>query len=105
MHKPSRRTLLTASAAAVGAGILTACTGGSHQQPRPHAGPAGLTDGLDFVPPGPKGYVNPSGPEVHAAERKRGSGPVRMLRFTAAETMLDLGGRTMQSWAYNETVP
>ncbi len=59
----------------------------------------------DFVPPGPKGYVDPSGPEVRAAERRRGTGPVRMLRLTAAESTLDLGGRHVRTWAYHEMLP
>ncbi|MFE9498163.1 multicopper oxidase family protein [Streptomyces collinus] len=103
MHTPSRRTLLRAPLAAAGAGFLAACTDSG---PRTRSGPEGsaAVEG-DFVPSGPKGYVDPSGPEVRAAERKRGSGPVRMLRLTAAETTLDLGGRHVHSWAYHDTVP
>ncbi|MFF8478540.1 multicopper oxidase family protein [Streptomyces sp. NPDC015414] len=103
MHTPSRRTLLQAPFAAAGAGLLAACTdSGSH----PRSGPAAAASVQgDFVPPGPKGYVEPSGPEVRAAERRRGSGPVRMLRFTAAETTLDLGGRQVRTWAYHEQLP
>ena len=102
MHTPSRRTLLRASIAAVGMGLLPACTdSGAHARSGPEARAA---EG-DFVPPGPAGYVEPSGPEVRAAERKRGSGPVRMLRLTAAESTLDLGGRQVRSWAYQEALP
>ncbi|GGN79187.1 putative oxidase (copper-binding protein) [Streptomyces albiflavescens] len=61
--------------------------------------------GRGFVPKGPKGYVNPSDPEVIAAEKARGPGPVRTFRLTAAETSLDLGGRTVRSWAYGDTLP
>ncbi|MFJ9817574.1 multicopper oxidase family protein [Streptomyces sp. NPDC101151] len=103
MHTPSRRTLLRAPFAAAGAGFLAACTdSGSPARPGPHGAAAAQGD---FVPPGPKGYVDPSGPEVRAAERKRGSGPVRMLKLTATETTLDLGGRSVRTWAYHEQLP
>ncbi|MGX1129358.1 FtsP/CotA-like multicopper oxidase with cupredoxin domain [Streptomyces glaucescens] len=103
MHTPSRRTLLRAPIAGAGAGLLAACTDSGSE---PRSGPehtAGLQG--DFVPPGPSGYINPSDPEVEAAERERGSGPVRTLRLTAAESLLDLGGRTVRTWAYDEAVP
>ncbi|MGW2959749.1 multicopper oxidase family protein [Streptomyces sp. NPDC001220] len=102
MQKPSRRTLLSAPFAAAGAGLLAACSD-SDSPSRP--GPQHTARTAAFVPQGPKGFVNPSDPEVLAAERKRGSGPVRMVTFTAAESMLDLGGRSVHSWAYNESVP
>lgn len=107
MQKPSRRTLLTASAAAVGSGILTACTGSdADRHSAPHAGTTATpTDSHGFVPPGPAGYVAPSGPEVHAAERRRGSGRVRMFELTAAERTVDLGGRRVSTWAYSDTLP
>ncbi|MFF7970055.1 multicopper oxidase domain-containing protein [Streptomyces sp. NPDC007905] len=105
MHTPSRRTLLRAPIAAAGAGLLAACTDSGSRSPV-RSGPQGTAAGQeDFVPLGPKGYVDPSGPEVHAAERKRGSGPVRMLRLTAAENTLDLGGRSVRTWAYHEELP
>ncbi|MEU0970622.1 multicopper oxidase family protein [Streptomyces sp. NPDC005917] len=102
MQKPSRRTLLRAPFAAAGAGLLAAC---SDSGPQSRSGPQHTAGTAAFVPQGPKGFVNPSDPEVLAAERKRGSGPVRMVTFTAAESMLDLGGRSVHSWAYNESVP
>ncbi|MEU3986664.1 multicopper oxidase family protein [Streptomyces sp. NPDC026672] len=106
MHKPSRRTLLTASVAALGSGLVASCSGNdSHPRSGPHPGAGVLLDNRDFVPPGPKGYVNPSGPEVRAAERRRGSGSVRMFEFTAAETTVDLDGRHVRTWAYGEHVP
>ncbi|MFD4625984.1 multicopper oxidase family protein [Streptomyces sp. NPDC058475] len=86
----TRRTLLGASVAVAGAGILSACSGPEHTG---HSGSA------------PAGYVDPAGPEVAAAERKRGSGPVRKVRLTAAATSLDLGGRTVRSWAYGDGLP
>ncbi|MES4890563.1 multicopper oxidase family protein [Streptomyces sp. NPDC096012] len=103
MRKPSRRTLLRTPIAAVGAGFLAACTS-SGSEPT-SSGPQRASGGGTFVPAGPKGYVNPSDPEVLAAERRRGSGRVRTFGFTAAEAKLDLGGRSVRTWAYNETVP
>ncbi|WP_225837414.1 multicopper oxidase family protein [Streptomyces sp. NK08204] len=106
MQTPSRRTVLRAPFAAVGAGLLGACsTSGS--EPRPGPGLAGGRAGIrtEFVPPGPAGYVSPSGPEVIAVEEARGSGPVRRFRLTAAESRLDLGGRSVRTWAYDEAVP
>lgn len=64
-----------------------------------------MNGGEKFVPAGPRGYVNPSDPEVLAAERRRGSGRERTFSFTAAEAKLDLGGRSVRTWAYNEEVP
>ncbi|MEU3532083.1 multicopper oxidase family protein [Streptomyces murinus] len=110
MDTPSRRTLLRVPIAAVGAGFLAACGSGSESETRsgphhPDTGPLGAGIEGNFVPAGPKGYVNPSDPEVLAAERKRGAGRVRTYQFTAAETKLDLGGRSVRTWAYNDTVP
>ncbi|NEB79910.1 multicopper oxidase family protein, partial [Streptomyces sp. SID14478] len=42
---------------------------------------------------------------VAAAERRRGSGPVRTVRVTAAAAPLDLGGRTVRSWSYGGDLP
>ncbi|MFI9806895.1 multicopper oxidase family protein [Streptomyces sp. NPDC052301] len=102
MFKPSRRTLLRTPIAAVGAGLLASCTGFGSE---PDSGPQHVRDEGKFVPDGPRGYVNPSDPEVLAAERKRGSGAVRRYRFTAAESTLDLGGRSVRSWSYNASLP
>ncbi|MBG0857669.1 multicopper oxidase family protein [Streptomyces spinoverrucosus] len=106
MQKHTRRTLLGASIVAVGSATLTACSGSDK---RPEAGATGHRGGRHtsggFVPRGPRGFVNPSDPEVLAAEKKRGSGPVRKFKLTATETSLDLGGRTVRSWAYGDTLP
>ncbi|MFJ4602679.1 multicopper oxidase family protein [Streptomyces griseoluteus] len=103
MHTPSRRTLLRVPLAAAGAGLLAAC---SDSGPRPRPGPRGtMMAAGNFVPPGPAGYVEPSGPEVRAAERRRGSGRVHMFTLTARETTLDLGGRSVRTWAYQEELP
>lgn len=113
MHTPTRRTLLGASIVAAGAGVLAGCSGsdspsgsGSHSGAGSHPGAGvGGHGGGGFVPKGPKGYVNPSGPEVIAAEKRRGSGPVRSFSLTATQTSLDLGGRTVRSWAYGDALP
>ncbi|GAX50956.1 multicopper oxidase family protein [Streptomyces olivochromogenes] len=112
MHSPTRRTVLGASIAAAGSGLLAGCSGsdsssgsGSHPGPGEHQGSGVGHGGRPFIPRGPKGYVNPSDPEVLAVERKRGGGPVRSFKLTAAETTLDLGGRTVRSWAYGDSLP
>ncbi|MER5756065.1 multicopper oxidase family protein [Streptomyces sp. NPDC002088] len=104
MQTYTRRALLGVSAVAAGSGILAACSGSdSPSASGPHSG-AGH-GGRGFVPKGPKGYVDPSGPEVVAVEKRRGSGPVRRFKLTATETSLDLGGRTVRSWAYGDSLP
>ncbi|MFB8248393.1 multicopper oxidase family protein [Streptomyces sp. NPDC055952] len=102
MSHPSRRTVLRASLAASGGGLLSSCTGSAGDA---RSGPQGYGSRRTFVPDGPRGYIDPSGPEVLAAERARGSGRVRRYRITAAEASLDLGGRTVRTWAYDEAVP
>ncbi|MEV6806500.1 multicopper oxidase family protein [Streptomyces sp. NPDC051132] len=104
MFTPSRRTLIRTPIAAAGAGLLAACTG-SGPGSGSGSGPQHPGGTEKFVPPGPRGYVNPSDPEVLAAERRRGAGRVRTFRFTAEEARLDLGGRSVRTWAYNEEVP
>ena len=96
MRTPTRRTLLAATAAVAGTGILSACSGSGH------SGHGGTTSDSGTAP---KGYVDPAGQEVAVAEKKRGSGPVRKVKLTAAATSLDLGGRTVKSWAYGGDLP
>ncbi|MEU6842795.1 multicopper oxidase family protein [Streptomyces sp. NPDC046716] len=92
----TRRTLLGASIAVAGTGVLAACSGdgsGSDSGHANHGAP-------------PAGYVDPAGPEVAAAERRRGSGGrLRKVSLTAAATRLDLGGRTVDSWSYGGELP
>ncbi|MGD6745840.1 multicopper oxidase family protein [Streptomyces sp. BH106] len=92
---PTRRTLLGAAVAVAGAGTLAACSGSS----------AGH-DGHGTADAAPRGYVDPAGKEVAAAEKERGSdGRVREVRLTAAATRLDLGDRTVKSWSYGGDLP
>jgi FtsP/CotA-like multicopper oxidase with cupredoxin domain len=115
---------------AAGSGVLAACSGSGsrpgtgthaeagphagpaphpaappHSGPGPHSGPMTAGHGGAFIPQGPRGYVNPSDPEVVAAEKERGSGPLRRFRLTATETSLDLGGETVRTWAYDGMLP
>ncbi|KUO23084.1 multicopper oxidase family protein [Streptomyces dysideae] len=98
MRHHTRRSVLGASVAVAGTGLLAACSGGGHSG---HGGgePAAAAPG---------GYVDPAGEEVAAAEKKRaadGSGAVREVKLTAAEASLDLGERTVRSWAYGGELP
>ncbi|MFF7355750.1 MULTISPECIES: multicopper oxidase family protein [Streptomyces] len=103
MHTPSRRTLLRAPLAAAGAGLLPVRP---DVVPRsPHSPERAVRGESVLGPSGTGQYVDPSGPEVLAAERRRRPGPVRSLAFTARPATLDLGGRTVRSWAYDDTLP
>lgn len=107
---PTRRTVLGASAAVLGSGLLTACSGS--------AGPSGAAGGSGAAGHGsmnhggsaadvPEGYVDPAGPEVRAAEAARkATGPLTEVKVTATATPLDLGaGITVRSWAYGDKLP
>jgi multicopper oxidase len=98
----TRRSLLGASLAVAGTGVLAACSesdggsGGGHQG----HGPGGSGGSA------PKGFVEPGGKEVLDAEAKRGKGPERKVRLTAVATPLELGGGlTVRSWAYGDRLP
>jgi len=111
MHTLTRRTLISASLMAAGSALLGCCSASGSAKPDPRtetghaAHPAPDAGTRRFVPKGPKGYVNPSDPEVLAVEKERGGGPVRSFRLTAAETRVDLGGRTVRTWAYGGDLP
>ncbi|MFC9187712.1 multicopper oxidase family protein [Streptomyces cyaneofuscatus] len=96
MHRPTRRAVLGAALTVAGTGVLAACSdGGGHGGA--HA-PGGAQDSGT--------YVSPGGKEVAAAEKARGSGPVRKVSLTATRTRLDLGGgTTVASWAYGDRLP
>ncbi|MFD3517864.1 multicopper oxidase family protein [Streptomyces sp. NPDC058657] len=116
MRTPTtRRTLLGAAVAAAGTGFLTACSGSSEPSASGHAGTdardhsggnsAGTRPGGSGAP-APAGYIAPQDPEVAAAEKARGTGPVREVELTATPATLDLGGgTTVRSWAYGDTLP
>ncbi len=70
----------------------------------PHASPS--SGGSHDFDDGPLiGFVSPHGPEVAEYEHKRGSGHVRRFALTAAETQFDLGGLTVNTWAYGGRLP
>ncbi|MFG2221873.1 multicopper oxidase family protein [Streptomyces sp. NPDC048644] len=96
MSAPARRAVLGAGVAAAGSGLLAACSTGRAVDRKSASAP-----GDDA----PDRYVSPDGPEVAGAEKGRGSGPVRNIRLIAARTQLDLGGRTVDSWAYGDELP
>ncbi|MFF7989186.1 multicopper oxidase family protein [Kitasatospora xanthocidica] len=112
MRTPTRRTVLGAAFAAAGAGLVAACSsdpmkGMDHSAMNHGAtGPTGGATGTAAASAaGPAGYVAPNGPEVAAAEAGRNPGPERKVALTATETTLDLGGRTVRSWAYGDRLP
>ncbi|MFI6764970.1 multicopper oxidase family protein [Streptomyces sp. NPDC050355] len=94
MRTPTRRAVLGTGIAVAGGGLLAACSGSGMD----HSGHG------DKPPAGPAGYVSPDGKEVAAAEAKRRPGPVRKVKLTATPTRLDLGGRTVSSWAYGDAL-
>ncbi|MEV6755830.1 multicopper oxidase family protein [Streptomyces sp. NPDC051214] len=97
---PSRRALLGAATAVAGSGLLTACSGSGSGSG--HAGHGGGSEPEGYS----EGYVDPAGKEVAAAEKKRtGGGPVHEVKLTATAAKLDLGGRTVKTWAYGDRLP
>ncbi|MBO1419092.1 multicopper oxidase family protein [Streptomyces sp. FH025] len=110
MRTPTRRTVLGAALAAAGTGLLAACsssgsdsmTGMDHGSMNHGSTNAPGTGGPTATP---TGFVSPVGPEVAAAEARRNPGPERKIALTATETTLDLGGRTVRSWAYGDRLP
>ncbi|MGW6020679.1 multicopper oxidase family protein [Streptomyces sp. NPDC055099] len=97
---PSRRALLGAATAVAGSGLLAACSGSGSGSgaDSAHAGHGGGSE--------PEGYVDPAGKEVAAAEKKRtGGGTVHEVKLTAMAAKLDLGGRTVKTWAYGDRLP
>ncbi|MFD5466593.1 multicopper oxidase family protein [Kitasatospora sp. NPDC127059] len=100
MRTPTRRTVLGAALAAAGTGLLAACSSDSSDSMR------GMNHSSTPPPAtAPAGFVAPNGPEVAAAEAGRRPGPERRIALTATETTLDLGGRTVRSWAYGDRLP
>lgn len=90
--------MLGAATAVAGSGLLTACSGSGSGPDSGHAGHGGGS--------GPQGYVDPAGEEVAAAEKKRaGRGTLREVKLMAMTAKLDLGGRTVRSWAYGDRLP
>ncbi|AZS71510.1 copper oxidase [Streptomyces lydicus] len=104
MRTHSRRAVLGAGIAVAGSGLLAAGAAGAFS-PGPRSG----TDSRDHAHGSrhdtPDDYVSPDGPEVVDAERKRGAGPVREFTMTATPARIDLGGHTVDTWAYGDVLP
>ena len=88
MPSMSRRTFVQTAAGLAGVaavGSLSACTGSARTRP----------------------LVGPGSPAVAAAERARRVPGRRVVsaRLTPRPVMVDLGGRTVDTWAYGEQVP
>jgi multicopper oxidase len=110
MHAFTRRAVLGAGiAVAGGSGPLTSCSAPSSASDDPHgphrSGNAGAPATEKPAAPPDGGYVSPHGEEVAAADRMRERGPVREIRLTATTTSLDLGARTVRTWAYGDELP
>ncbi len=82
----SRRQVLAAAATTAAGLALGACTSRPDRRAR---------------------VVGPSAGVVGQAEarRRRPGAPVRQVALTAAPASVDLAGRTVTTWAYNDTVP
>ncbi len=91
MRSFQRRDVLGVGLGLAGSGLLAGCARPPHQH--------------QAAAPPPPGYVDPHGPEVAEAERRRGGGPVRQLKMTATESTVDLGGRTVRTWTYGDQLP
>jgi len=83
-----RRAVLLGSLGALATGALSSCGGGGHA-------PTATT------------LIGPRSVEVRNAERLRRSPGQRVVvqRITARPATVDLGSRTVETWAYGETVP
>lgn len=103
MRTHSRRAVLGAGIAVTGGGLLAACA--------PDSAPSNGSDAKNAAPRstprGPEDFVAPDGEEVAAAEADRATkgGTVRKVALTATATRLDLGGRTVRTWAYGDDLP
>ncbi|MGW2378186.1 multicopper oxidase family protein [Kitasatospora sp. NPDC001683] len=104
MRTPTRRTVLVSALAAAGTGLLAACSSDSGSDSMKGMDHSSMNHPSTSAA-APAGFVSPNGPEVVAAEARRRPGPERKVALTATETTLDLGGRTVRSWAYGDRLP
>lgn len=83
----SRRSLVLGSLGVLAAGALSSC------------------DGDPF--PATSRLIGPDAREVRAAERLRRTSPQHVVtrRITARPSDVDLGGRTVRTWAYDDALP
>ncbi|MEU6238868.1 multicopper oxidase family protein [Kitasatospora sp. NPDC047058] len=98
MRTPTRRALLGAAVATAGSGLLAACSDRTNGVDRP--GPRGAQ-----ATPTPGDHPSAQSAGIAAAEARRHPGPERQVQLLAVETRLDLGGRSVTSWAYGDRLP
>ncbi|MEU5304568.1 multicopper oxidase family protein [Streptomyces noursei] len=95
-HTHSRRAVLGAGIAVAGSGLLATSAGAA---PGPHD-----RRHDDHTERGR--YVDPHGPEVVDVEDRRySSGRVRRMHLEAQEARVDIGGRTVHTWVYDNRLP
>ncbi|MER7988447.1 multicopper oxidase family protein [Streptomyces noursei] len=95
----SRRAVLTAGIAVAGGSLLASAPGAAATTPAPDGRRA------DARPRGGR-YVDPGGPEVAEAERRRASsGRVHRLHLEAQKARIDIGSRTVDTWVYGDRLP
>ncbi|MDA2813434.1 multicopper oxidase family protein [Nocardiopsis sp. RSe5-2] len=88
MPEINRRSFIGAGAAVSGLGLLAACG---------RTGSAGSPGGA---------LVTPGDAIVDAVEKERaGTGKERAFTLRAAESELDLGGRTVRTWSFGDALP
>ncbi|GGZ21296.1 putative oxidase (copper-binding protein) [Streptomyces inusitatus] len=101
----TRRSVVGASLAVAGTGVLAACSSSGGEGSGGHGG-HGQSGKSGQETEAADGFVEPGGKEVADAEAARRGGPERKVRLTAAAARLDLGGGlTVPSWAYGDRLP
>ncbi|GII91841.1 multicopper oxidase family protein [Sinosporangium siamense] len=86
MRSIDRRGFLIGGLGLAAGAALTGCAGGRP----PAAAPS---------------FIGPADPAVAAAEAARRPGAVRDHTLRAVEQTIDLGGKTVRTWSYGDTVP
>lgn len=88
MHSIDRRSFFRAGLGLAGAAAVTACSADRTRS------------GAERV-----SFVSPTGEQVRAAEKLRRPGAVREFTLSAGEHQVDLGGKTVTTWAFDGRVP
>jgi multicopper oxidase len=107
MANLQRRAVLGAGLGLAGGGLLDGCarSRSGHPVSAPGADPASAARAAAGAGTDAGGWVSPDGPEVAAAEKRRGSGPLRKVSLFATPSVVDLGGRTFRTWTYGGELP
>jgi len=101
MNTFSRRSLLLGGVAVAGGGVLAACTGSNGTSGVSGMGASGSASATAGA-----ALISPADPRIEAAERKRTStGRTTTVRLTAQPGTLDLGGTTVNTWAFDGQLP